>query len=174
MILDSQTVKSFEVIEVQEGEGYQWDQDMEIVRRLEAPGNVERTEWSLDTRITGQIEDMEEIPVKEEEGEVSGWGLTTETPAMKRERVHEFTRAAVAQTLKRYGTPFIKTGRKPSAIVRGAAGDVIRFDGMNHWSSDVLESRGVCQQCKKCTKYKCNKCNKYLHPTCFHAYHTGE
>ena len=107
---------------------------------------------------------------------VSAWRLFQRVTGKSKKEygLLKFLRAAVVQTLRRYGTPLPKSGRNKSVNVRGTAADPIRYDGLNHWSSDVLVSRGVCQQCKKRTFYTCIKCNKYVHPLCFRAYHTGQ
>ena len=78
-----------------------------------------------------------------------------------------FLRQLVMDKLAKHGTKSLKPG--PHLIVRGAAGDSIRFDDHNHMIRATTQTRN-CKGpgCKGCANFECIRCNVGLYSNgCF-------
>ena len=83
----------------------------------------------------------------------------------------DFLRQLVMETLAKHGTKRLKPG--VNLIVRGAAGDSIRYDNNNHMIRATKQTRN-CKGpgCKGRANFECIRCNVGLHPNgCFEARH---
>jgi hypothetical protein len=67
------------------------------------------------------------------------------------------------------------SGRQPILLrAPGAAGELLRYDGLNHWTDISPQKRAICKVCAGRSKFICKKCKVPLHPMCMEIYHSEQ
>jgi hypothetical protein len=84
----------------------------------------------------------------------------------------EFTRQVVEVTFKKHSDNADNhiPQRQAAARLTPAALATIRYDGGRHLVK-LTTTAGVCQECKKRSRFRCDRCGVALHAECFFSFH---
>ena len=80
-----------------------------------------------------------------------------------------FTRTVATFLISKFGS----SGHQGKQVIRrlSRTEDLLRYDGVDHWTEVSEKPNARCKHCGRRTKFICSKCKIPCHPECMRSYH---